>query len=142
MTRILVVDDDAAARAALTRLLTQSGYEVRTAADGSEGLRCMAESLPDVLLVNIFMPKRDGLETIRLVCRAFSQVAIIAMSGGKSRHEAGDVLTAAHEFGARYTFTKPFAPEALLAALRTMIGATRQEQGNLSDFGECGIALC
>jgi DNA-binding response OmpR family regulator len=122
MTRILVIDDDAAAQAAFTRLFTQSGYDVRTAADGSEGLRCMAQSLPDVLLLDIFMPARDGLETIRLVRRAFPQVPIIAMSGGTSRHEASNVLTVAHDFGVQYTFTKPFAPEALLAALRTVIG--------------------
>jgi two-component system, NtrC family, nitrogen regulation response regulator NtrX len=65
MTRLLVIDDEAASRAALTRLLTQSGYGVLEAAEGNnEGLRCMAESLPDVLLVDIFMPGRDGLETI------------------------------------------------------------------------------
>lgn len=46
----------------------------------------------------------------------------MAMSGGTARHEAGDVLTAAHDFGAQYTFTKSFAPEALLAALQTVIG--------------------
>jgi DNA-binding response OmpR family regulator len=123
MTRILVIDDDTAARAAFTRLLTRSGYEVCTAADGNEGLRCMAQSLPDVLLVDIYMPERDGLEIILLVRRAFPQVPIIAMSGGTARHEAGDVLTAAHDFGARYTFTKPFAPEVLLAALQAVIGA-------------------
>lgn len=57
-----MIDDDAAARAALTRLLTQSGYDVRTAADGSEGLRSMAEFLPEVLLVDIFMSGQDGLK--------------------------------------------------------------------------------
>ena len=121
MTRILVVDDDAAARAALTRLLTHSGYDVRTAADGNEGLRCMVESLPDVLLVDIFMPERDGLETIRLVRRAFPQVPTVAISGGTAFHHPGGVLAAAYDFGARYTFTKPVAPELLLAALRTVI---------------------
>jgi CheY-like chemotaxis protein len=48
MTRILVIDDDAAARAAFTRLLNQRGDEVLEAADGNEGLRCMEESLPAV----------------------------------------------------------------------------------------------
>jgi DNA-binding response OmpR family regulator len=122
MTRILVVDDDAAFRFALTRLLTQSGYEVCTADDGSEGLRCMAQSRPDVLLVDIYMPQQDGIETIRLVHRAFPQVPIIAMSGGTARHEPGNVLMAARKFGAQYTFTKPFAPEVLLAALQTIRG--------------------
>lgn len=123
MTRILVIDDDAAARTALTRLLTQSGYEVRTAADGSEGLHCMEESLPDVLLVDIFMPERDGLETIRLVRQAFPQVPIIAMSGGGMAYRSDDILTVARDFGARYTFTKPFAPEELLSVLQAVINS-------------------
>jgi CheY-like chemotaxis protein len=122
MTRILVIDDDAASRAAFIRLLTQSGYDVLEAADGNEGLRCMAESLPDVLLVDIFMPERDGLETIRLVRRAFPQVPIMAMSGGTAFHLPSDVLTAARDFGAQHTFTKPFAPEELLAALQIALG--------------------
>jgi CheY-like chemotaxis protein len=123
MTRILVIDDDVTVRAAFTRLLTHSGYDVRTAADGNEGLRCMAQSLPDVLLVDIYMPERDGIETIRHVRRAFPQVPIMAMSGGTARHEAGNVLAAAHDFGAQYTFTKPFAPEVLLAALQAVINS-------------------
>ena len=104
-----------------SRLLTQRGYDVRTAADGSEGLRWMEESLPDVLLVDIFMPEQDGLETIRLVRRAFPTLPIVAMSGGGFGYRAGDILTVARDFGAQSTFTKPFAPEALLTALQAVI---------------------
>ena len=121
MARILVIDDDAPSRTALRRLLTHSGYDVLEAADGSEGLRCMAEFLPDVLLVDIFMPEQDGIETIRLVRQAFPQVPIVAISGGGFVYQAGNILTVAHDFGAQYTFTKPFAPEALLAALQDLI---------------------
>jgi PleD family two-component response regulator len=64
MTRILVIDDEAASRATLTRLLTRSSYEVLEAADANEGLQCLADGSPEVLLVNLFMPERDGLETI------------------------------------------------------------------------------
>jgi CheY-like chemotaxis protein len=120
MARILVIDDDAASRAAFRRLLTQSGYDVMEAANGKEGLQCLAEGLPDVLLVDIFMPEQDGIETIRRVRQAFPHVPIVALSGGGSVYREGDVLTAARDFGARYTFTKPCAPEELLAALQAV----------------------
>jgi CheY-like chemotaxis protein len=123
MTRILGIDDDAAFRSVLTRLLTQSGYDVLEATNGNEGLQRLADSTPDVLLVDIFMPEQDEIETIRLVRQAFPQVPILAMSGGAPFHHTGDVLVAARAFGAWYTFTKPHAPEALLAALRTVTGS-------------------
>jgi DNA-binding response OmpR family regulator len=121
MARILVIDDDAASRAALRRLLAQSGYEVVEAATGYEGLRCMVACPPDVLLLDIFMPDQDGIEIIRRVRHSFPHVPIVAMSGGSSYREH-DVLTAARDFGARATFTKPFAPDALLATLQAVIG--------------------
>ena len=122
MTRILVIDDDAAARAALTCLLTQSGYDVLEAMNGDEGLQRLVDGEPDVLLVDIFMPVQDGIETIRLVLQAFPQVPIVAMSGGWLTYHADDILTVARDFGAQYTFTKPVAPEALLAAVQNVIG--------------------
>lgn len=64
MTWLLAIDDDAASRAALTHLFTHRGYAVRTAADANEELQCLADGSPEVLLVNLFMPERDGLETI------------------------------------------------------------------------------
>jgi DNA-binding response OmpR family regulator len=121
MTRILVVDDDAGLRSVLTHLFTQSGYEVRTADDGDDVLRCMEESLPDVLLIDIFMPTQEGIETIRQVHQAFPQVPIIAISGGTGYQGPDVALTAARDFGVRYTFTKPFDTKELLAAVRTLL---------------------
>ncbi len=123
MARILVVDDDAAVRFALYRLLEQQGYEVVTAADGREGLQCVTEHSPDVVLVDIFMPEQDGIETIRQMRRAFPHLPIIALSGGNRVYRADEVLAIARDFGARYAFRKPVAPDALLAAVQALLTA-------------------
>jgi DNA-binding response OmpR family regulator len=122
MARILVIDDDAVLRGALRHLFTQGGYEVIEAADGYDGLRSIVACPPDVLLLDILLPDLNGIQIIRIVRRSFPHVPIIAMSGG-SLYRGRDVLLAARDFGARATFTKPFAPEALLATLQAVIGS-------------------
>ncbi len=130
MARILVIDDDAAVRFALCRLLEQQGYEVVTAGDGQEGLQCVTARCPDLLLVDIFLPEMDGIETIRWVRRRFPPLPIIAMSGGSRVYGAGEVLAVARDFGAQYTFRKPIAPDALLVAVRALLKAAARE-GNV-----------
>ena len=121
MARILVVDDDAALRFALCRLLEHWGYEVVTAADGDEGLQCLTEHGPDVVLVDMFLPEMDGIELIRRVRRCCRHLPISAMSGGSRVYSAGEVLEVARDFGAHYTFLKPIAPDALLAAVQALL---------------------
>ena len=130
MACILVIDDDAAVRFALCRLLEQQGYEVVTAGDGQEGLQCVTARCPDLLLVDIFLPEMDGIETIRWVRRRFPHLPIIAMSGGSRVYGAGEVLAVARDFGAQYTFRKPIAPGALLVAVQTLLRAAARD-GNV-----------
>jgi CheY-like chemotaxis protein len=120
MARILVIDNNGASRAALTRLLTQRGYEVVQAATGYEGMRRLAACPPDVLLLDIFLPDLDGIEILRRVRRSFPHVPIVALSGG-SPYREHTVPIAARDFGARATFTKPVSPDALLTALEAAI---------------------
>jgi len=112
MTPISVLDDDMASRAALTRLLTQHGYKIRTAGDGSEGLCVWSSPCPMCSCVDIYLSERDEIETIHYVCQAFPQGPIIAMSGRRgATRKAGDVFTA-RDFGAQDLFTKPFTSMA------------------------------
>jgi DNA-binding response OmpR family regulator len=121
MARILVVDDDQVLRGALRVVLEAAGYEVIEAADGDAALRLYDEQGADLVLVDIFMPERDGLEVIRALCAAIPQPKIVAMSGG-GRTGNLDVLEAAAAFGAARTFRKPFESRALLAAIRELLG--------------------
>ena len=120
MTRILVIDDDALLRGAIRVVLESAGYEVLEAGDGNAGLRLHREPGADLLVVDLFMPERDGLEVIRAVRAEAPQAKIIAMSGGSSLQL--DMLDAAAAFGASRTLQKPFRPNALLAVVRELLG--------------------
>jgi two-component system, chemotaxis family, chemotaxis protein CheY len=122
MARILVIDDDALLRGAIRVALESAGYEVIEAADGDAGLRLHREQGADVVVVDLFMPKRDGLEVIRAMRAEAPGAKIIAMSGG-SRLRL-DLLDAAAAFGAARTLWKPFTPGALLTAVRELLEST------------------
>lgn len=121
MARILLMDDDELLRGALRVVLEAAGYDVVEAKDGEAGLRVQREQGADLVLVDIFMPERDGLEVIRALRAESPPPKIVAMSGGgKAGHV--DVLRAATAFGASGTIRKPFEPHALLTAIRDQLG--------------------
>ena len=120
MARILVMDDDDVFRGAIRTVLQSAGYEVLEAADGAAGLRVYREQGADLVLVDIFMPERDGLEVVQDLRAAIPRPKIVAMSGG-GRHKQLDALSAAAAFGAERTLRKPFAPHELLAEVRTLL---------------------
>src|SRR5271167_263239 len=97
MARILVIDDDPDMRAMLEQTLKSAGHEVILAADGREGVLRHGTSPADLVITDIYMPKQDGLETIREFRRRFPKVSIIAMSG---RALAATMLSIAQDLGA------------------------------------------
>ena len=119
MARILVIDDDALLRGAIRVALESAGYEVIEAADGDAGLRLHRAPGADLVVVDLFMPERDGLEVIRAMRAEAPGAKIIAMSGGSSLRL--DLLDAAAAFGASRTLRKPFPPSMLLAAVRELL---------------------
>jgi len=102
MTRVLLIEDNAAMRELLRTILEQEHYEVLEAPDGEIGTQLYREQLPDVVLTEILMPKKDGIETIRDLRKEWPQVKIIAMSGGGYRVTQQSVLSAAEDFGKPY----------------------------------------
>jgi DNA-binding response OmpR family regulator len=119
MARILVIDDDPDMRALLEQTLQAAGHEVALAADGREGVERHRTSPADLVMTDIYMPKRDGLETIREFRSHFPEVAIIAMSG---RVFAVTMLSIAQDLGAIGVLLKPFVRDELLAAVRKALG--------------------
>jgi CheY-like chemotaxis protein len=120
--RVLVIDDDAEVRDFLQSLLESEGFEVAAAADGREGLELQQKRPAQVVVTDIFMPGKEGIETIYELRQQFPQTGIIVMSGGpsKSRGPGSDYLSLALELGAVKSLKKPFRTHELIEAVREL----------------------
>ncbi len=114
---ILVADDDPGIRELFSGILVEAGYEVIEAGDGDEVLRLMDQRRFDLMLLDLVMPNREGLETIQLARQKHSGVKIIAISGAFG----GSFLKVAQKLGADATLTKPVAPEQLLDSVKSLL---------------------
>lgn len=112
-SHVLLVDDDPAILRGLDVAFQRVGCRVFTARDGNEALRVMAVAIPDLLVTDIIMPHREGLDTIMVARGLAPQLSIIAISGG-GRIDAGEFLSLALALGADATLSKPFRPSQLL----------------------------
>ncbi len=117
MPSILIVDDDDSLRDALCRTLRKEGYTLFEASEGRQGMKQLERSPADLILLDMFMPDKDGLETIGELRRTHPGIRIIAMSGGGFKGTV-DVLHVAKKLGVRRTLSKPFTREQLLEAVR------------------------
>lgn len=117
---VLIVDDNSDLRSFIKIVVEQGGFEARTAADGERALDLQRAHPVDVLITDIFMPERDGIELIHQFKSAFPRVKIIAMSGG-SRVSRRDYLPLAADIGADRVLRKPFAGDALLEMLHDLV---------------------
>jgi two-component system response regulator MprA len=116
-SRVLVVDDDRAVRESLRRSLEFNGYTVSLASDGAEALASIAGSLPDALVIDVMMPRLDGIETTRALRTAGNDIPILVLT---ARDSVGDRVEGL-DAGADDYLTKPFALEELLARLRALL---------------------
>ena len=122
MATILIVDDEAQFRKMLRQMLERAGHAVIEAANGKEAESLYRRFQPGLVITDIFMPEKEGLETIMEIKHEFPEARIIAMSGGG--REGDDLfLRHAEQFGASETLKKPFERQELLdmvtAALNT-----------------------
>lgn len=124
MAKILVIDDDTGIRTMLQTMLMRQGHTIVCAKDGKAGLIAFAQDKPDLVITDIIMPEREGIETIQMIRKSDAAVPIIAMSGG-GRAASTDFLPLAAAFGATATLSKPFEPKALLGIVQSVLPATR-----------------
>ena len=115
--RVLVVDDDRAVRDSLRRSLEFNGYDVVLAADGAEGLVAVGSHHPDVVVIDVMMPRLDGIETTRALRAAGNDVPVLVLT---ARDAVGDRVEGL-DAGADDYLTKPFALEELRARLRALL---------------------
>jgi two-component system response regulator MprA len=125
--RVLVVDDDRAVRESLRRSLEFNGYDVQLAADGAEALAGIGSLHPDVVVMDVMMPRLDGLEATRALRAAGNDVPVLVLT---ARDAVGDRVEGL-DAGADDYLTKPFALQELLARLRALLRrATPAEDGD------------
>ena len=117
MARVLVIDDDAAIRSFVRRVLDKAGHEFLEATDGEAGMRLLAEHRPDLVITDLFMPGQDGIVTVRRIRKEFPGVKVLVISGGDSTGRL-DLRRDAEMLGAVASLGKPFTPAALLRAVR------------------------
>jgi two-component system response regulator MprA len=115
--RVLVVDDDQAVRDSLRRSLQFNGYDVGTAGDGAEALASIARATPDAVIMDVMMPRLDGIEATKALRSAGNDLPIIVLT---ARDSVGDRVEGL-DAGADDYLTKPFALEELLARLRALL---------------------
>jgi CheY-like chemotaxis protein len=118
--RILVSDDDERLREATLYILQDQGYEVAAACDGNELMRAYREQAADLVLCDLFMPGKDGLEAIGELLKSFPQARIIAMSGG-GYSGVLSVLHIARHLGAKDILAKPFTRAKLLEVIQRVL---------------------
>ncbi|MFZ2175960.1 MAG: response regulator transcription factor [Rhodococcus sp. (in: high G+C Gram-positive bacteria)] len=123
--RILVVDDDRAVRESLRRSLSFNGYSVDLAVDGVDALEKVAASRPDALVLDVMMPRLDGLEVCRRLRSTGDDLPILVLTARDSVSERVSGLDA----GADDYLPKPFALEELLARLRALLRRAAPEPG-------------
>ncbi|MGE4297698.1 MAG: response regulator transcription factor [Desulfovibrionaceae bacterium] len=123
MKHILIIDDDKNMRAFLRLHLSHAGYDVSEAEDGEAGLHMLGVRRAELVIVDIFMPHKDGLETILELRAQGAGCKIVAVSAGTAAINTGlNFLNHAKEFGADAILAKPLAKETLLPTVASLIG--------------------
>jgi two-component system response regulator MprA len=123
---VLVVEDDRAVRESLRRSLEFNGYRVSTAADGAEALAGISGIAPDAVVMDVMMPRLDGLETTKALRKVGNNVPILVLT---ARDAVGDRVEGL-DAGADDYLTKPFALEELLARLRALLRRVTTDPGD------------
>ncbi len=119
MPHILIIDDDPQVCKMLETYFTRKGYDISVAYNGVEGLKKYKKLIPDLVITDLVMPEKEGIETLMDLQRLNPDVNVIAISGG-GRIGAESYLELAGELGAKRVFEKPINFDALLNAVKSL----------------------
>ena len=133
MSKVIIIDDEEDIRAVLKEIFVRADFDVRVASDGEEGLNLLREESADLVITDIIMPGKDGVQTAYDIRMEFPKTKIIVMSGGGNvspqDYEPSAITTTAYlasaaEIGADLTLTKPFDRKELIKTARELIAQT------------------
>jgi DNA-binding response OmpR family regulator len=120
MGYILIIDDEQPVTAVLRQILGRAGYQTLVATDGKMGMDLYAAHPVDLVITDIMMPERDGVEVIMQLRTRPAGVKILAMSGG-GRYGLMDFLDVAEKLGADAIIRKPFTTQQILDQVRSLL---------------------
>ncbi len=120
MQRVLVIDDEVELARLFGLVLTDAGHEVELAHDGTSGLRALEQGGADLVITDLVLPERDGIELIGLIRRRWPDIALIAISGG-GRITSTQYLELADKLGVDRCFAKPVDLDALTMAVGDLL---------------------
>lgn len=120
MPRILIMDDDWELRETLRRILEFEGFQVEDVPNGNLGINSLRRNVADLAVIDIVMPGKDGLETIKILKEDFPEVKVVAMSGG-GFFTPENFLKCARLHGAEHVLAKPFDQDELVEAIKKLL---------------------
>ncbi len=120
MTRILLIDDDEFVRESLSIVLEDAGYEVTTADNGKTGIKQLTQQKFDVMITDVVMPEKDGIEVLMEAKRNYPDTKVIVISGG-GRINVKDYLSVAEQLEAHGVLAKPFTNQELLGKVSELL---------------------
>ncbi len=129
---LLIIEDDPALMRGLVDNFCQHGYEVRSATDGKSGLVSALENPPDLILLDIMLPKMNGYEVCRQLRQQKLEVPIVMLTAKGQENEIVDGL----EIGADDYVTKPFSIHELLARVKAILRRATQEESTVYQIGD------
>jgi CheY-like chemotaxis protein len=121
MKRILVIDDESAVRLFIRDCLEQSGYFVLEADNGNTGIAAFRQNPVDLVIVDLFMPGKEGIETIIELRKGYPELKILAISGGIPKYGPDNLLYSAQLLGADCCLSKPFTVQQLLDVIEKLL---------------------
>ncbi len=126
MPTILIIDDSIPEQHSIRRILTLNGYDVLTASNGKEGLKHLENTLPDVILSDVFMPEMEGLETVMAIQEQAPHIPVILMTGSLN-----DLyIEIGLKLGAYRTLAKPFDSRELIDIIEAACLMSHSASGN------------
>lgn len=117
MATILIIEDDDIMREMMTQALSDYGHSVSSAENGDQGLKLLDTKNVNLIITDILMPEKEGLETIIHIRQKYNKIPIIAVSGG-GQINPGNYLDMAKQLGADYILQKPFPIKHLLELVK------------------------
>jgi DNA-binding response OmpR family regulator len=121
MAQILIIEDDIQFRPMLEQMLTSQGYQVISSENGIQGMEQFRRHQPALVITDILMPEKDGIETILEIKRESPSTRIIAISGGRRSISPKFSLDSATLLGVDSVLAKPFTRQQLLDTIRNVL---------------------